>query len=73
MNLFQKTNKLRGLNPRANYTDQATQLVGEVSAKFYAEGATWSAWRIPTAVYKYINFDDKYHYGSIVLQRMINR
>jgi hypothetical protein len=43
--------KLRDLSPRANYTDRATALVGEVSTNFLRiEGAAWSARRIPTAV-----------------------
>jgi hypothetical protein len=45
-------NKLHCLNPRANYTDRATADVGEVIVNFLRiEGATWSAWRIPTAVF----------------------
>jgi hypothetical protein len=29
--------KLHGLSPRANYTDRATALVGEVMAKFFGD------------------------------------
>jgi hypothetical protein len=29
--------KLHGLSPRANYTDRATPLVGEVIANFFAD------------------------------------
>jgi hypothetical protein len=47
-----KIKKLRGLSLRANYTYRATALVGEVIAIFLRiEGATWSAWRILTAVF----------------------
>jgi hypothetical protein len=36
--------KLHGLSPRANYTDRATAVVGEVIVNFLPiEGATWSA------------------------------
>jgi hypothetical protein len=30
----EQTKKLRGLSPRANYTDRAPPIVGEVSANF---------------------------------------
>jgi hypothetical protein len=40
------------MSPRANYTDRAAAVGGEVIANFLGiEGATWSAWRIPAAVY----------------------
>jgi hypothetical protein len=44
--------KLHGLSPQANYTDRATA----ASRRSYClrlriKGATWSAWRIPTAVF----------------------
>jgi hypothetical protein len=49
-NICKKT-KLSGFSPRANYTERS-QFVAEVSANFLQiEGATWSAWRIPTAVF----------------------
>jgi hypothetical protein len=33
-NCDKQTNKLHGLSPRANYTDRATPLVGEMIANF---------------------------------------
>jgi hypothetical protein len=47
--MFHILKKLRGLSPRANYTDRAT---AACRLRFLRiEGATWSAWRIPTAVF----------------------
>jgi hypothetical protein len=47
-----KQNKLRGLSPRANYTDRATAACRRNDCQLLRiEGATWSAWRIPTAVF----------------------
>jgi hypothetical protein len=44
--------KLHGLSPRANYTDRATTACREVIANFCGKKvATWSVWRIPTAVF----------------------
>jgi hypothetical protein len=44
--------KLHGLSPRANYTDRATAACQRSDRQlFRTEGATWSAWRIPTAVF----------------------
>jgi hypothetical protein len=44
--------KLHGLSPRANYTTERPPLVDEVSSNFLLiEGATWSSWRIHTAVF----------------------
>jgi hypothetical protein len=37
-NLLKEKLKLRGLSPQAKYTDLATSLVGEVSAKFADRG-----------------------------------
>jgi hypothetical protein len=42
--------KLRGLSPWANYTDRAT-------AACRIEGAMWSAWQIPTAVFSAFSQD----------------
>jgi hypothetical protein len=48
-----KTNKLRGLSPRANYTDRATAVCRQSWCHFMRiEGVAWSAQRIPTAVFK---------------------
>jgi hypothetical protein len=45
-------NKLHGLSPRANYTDQATATCRQSDCQLLQiEGATWSAWRIPPAVF----------------------
>jgi hypothetical protein len=47
-----KKNKLHGLSPRANYTDRATAPCRQSDCQFLRiVGATWSAWRIPTAVF----------------------
>jgi hypothetical protein len=47
-----KTNKLHGLSPRANYTDRATAAYRRSDCQLVPiEGATWSEWRIPTAVF----------------------
>jgi hypothetical protein len=47
-----KKTKLHGLSPRANYTDRATPSCRRSDCQLLRiEGATWSAWRIPTAVF----------------------
>jgi hypothetical protein len=44
--------KLHGLSPRANYTDRATAACRRSDCQIVRiEGATWSAWRIPPAVF----------------------
>jgi hypothetical protein len=44
--------KLHSLSPRANYTDRATAACRRSDCQFLRiKGATWSAWRIPTAVF----------------------
>jgi hypothetical protein len=44
--------KLHGLSPRANYTDRATAACRHSNCQLLRiEGATWSAWRIPTTVF----------------------
>jgi hypothetical protein len=44
--------KLYGLSSRANYTDRATAACRQSDCqRLRIEGATWSAWRIPTAVF----------------------
>jgi hypothetical protein len=44
--------KLHGLSPRANYADRATAACRRSDCQLLRiEGATWSAWRIPTAVF----------------------
>jgi hypothetical protein len=46
------TNKLHGLSPRANYTDWATTACRRSYCQLLRiEGATWSVWRVPTAVF----------------------
>jgi hypothetical protein len=51
-NVLHKKTKLYGLSPRANYTDRATAACRRSNCQcFRLEGATWSAWRIPTAVF----------------------
>jgi hypothetical protein len=47
-----KKNKLHGLSPQANYTDRATAACRRSDCQLVRiEGATWSAWRIPPAVF----------------------
>jgi hypothetical protein len=47
-----KKKKLHGLSPRANYTDRATAACRRSDCQVLRiEGATWSAWWIPTAVF----------------------
>jgi hypothetical protein len=44
--------KLHGLSPRANYTDRETASCQRSDRQLLRrEGATWSAWRITTAVF----------------------
>jgi hypothetical protein len=44
--------KHHGLSPRANYTDRATAACQRSDCQLLRiEGATWSAWRIPMAVF----------------------
>jgi hypothetical protein len=44
--------KLHGLSPRANYTDRATAACRRSHCQLLRiEGATWSAWRIPMAIF----------------------
>jgi hypothetical protein len=48
----QNKNKLHSLSPRANYTDRATAACRRSHCQLLRiKGATWSAWRIPTAVF----------------------
>jgi hypothetical protein len=50
--LKKKKKKTHGLSPRANYTDRATAACRRSDCQLLRiEGATWSAWRIPTAVF----------------------
>jgi hypothetical protein len=47
-----KQTRLHGLSPRANYTDRATAACRRSDCQLLRiEGATWSVWRIPTAVF----------------------
>jgi hypothetical protein len=49
---FADKTKLHGLSPRANYTDRVTAACRRSNCQLLRiEGATWSAWRIPTAVF----------------------
>jgi hypothetical protein len=48
----QNKNKLHGLSPQANYTDRATAACRRSDCQLlWIKGATWSVWRIPTAVF----------------------
>jgi hypothetical protein len=50
--LWSTTKKLHVLSPRANYTDRAIAACRRSDCQLLRiEGATWSAWRIPTAVF----------------------
>jgi hypothetical protein len=45
-------NKLRGLSPKANYTDRVTAACQRIDLQLLRiEGVVWSAQRIPTAVF----------------------
>jgi hypothetical protein len=47
-----KKKKNHGLSPRAHYTDRATAACRRSDWQLLQiQGATWSAWRIPTAVF----------------------
>jgi hypothetical protein len=51
-NAMTQYKKLHGLSPRANYTDRATAACQRSDCQLLRiKGATWSAWRIPTAVF----------------------
>jgi hypothetical protein len=50
--ILPKKTKHLGLSPRANYTDRATAACRRIDCQLLRiECATWSAWRIPTAVF----------------------
>jgi hypothetical protein len=54
MKLKLKLTKLRGLIPRANYTDRTTAACRRSWCRLLRiEGATWSAWGIPPAVFSF--------------------
>jgi hypothetical protein len=56
--------KLHGLSPQANYTDRATAACRRSDCQLVRiEGATWSVWRIPPAVF--LGFLDRSRYFSI--------
>jgi hypothetical protein len=49
-----QTNKLHGLSPRANYADRATAASRRSDCQLLLiKGATWSAWQIPTAIFRF--------------------
>jgi hypothetical protein len=49
---YKTKTKLHGPSPRANYTDRATVACRRSDCqRLRIEGAMWSAWRIPTAVF----------------------
>jgi hypothetical protein len=63
-NIKTKKTKLHGLSPRANYTDRATAACRRSDCQLVRiEGATWSACRIPPAVF--LGFLDRSSYFSI--------
>jgi hypothetical protein len=52
LNKTKTKTKLHGLSPLANYTDRATAACRRSDCQLVRiKGATWSAWRIPTAVF----------------------
>jgi hypothetical protein len=56
-----KKKNLRGLSPRANYTDRATAACRRSDCQLVRiEGARWSGWRIPPAVF--LGFLDRSRY-----------
>jgi hypothetical protein len=56
--------KFHGLSLRANYTDWATAACRRSDCQLVRiEGATWSAWRIPPAIF--LGFLDRSRYFSI--------
>jgi hypothetical protein len=64
--------KIHGLSLRANYTDRATAACRRSDCQLLrVEGATCSAWRIPTAVYQ--NLLAIYYYYLNVLTRELCR
>jgi hypothetical protein len=53
-NANKQTNKLHGLSPWANYTDRATAASRRSNCQLLRiKGATWSAWRVPMAVFSF--------------------
>jgi hypothetical protein len=51
LGLLEKKN-LHGLSPQANYNDRATAACRRSDCQLLRiEGATWSVWRIPKAVF----------------------
>jgi hypothetical protein len=58
-----KKTKLHGLSPRANYTDQATAACRRSDYQLVRiEGATWSVWRIPPAVFSFSRQEPRLFY-----------
>jgi hypothetical protein len=56
--------EIHGLSPRANYTDRSTAACRRSDCQLVRiEGATWSAWRIPSALF--LGFLDRSRYFSI--------
>jgi hypothetical protein len=52
LKIIKKNPELHGLSPRANYTDRATAACRQSDCQLLRiEGATWSAWQIPMAVF----------------------
>jgi hypothetical protein len=67
--------KLHGLSPRANYTDRATVACRRSNCQLLRiEGATWSAWRIPPAVFSRFSRQEPLCFlsssSSVVLTRL---
>jgi hypothetical protein len=59
-----KLNKLHGLSPRASCTDRASAACRRSDCQLVRrEGSTWSAWRIPPAVF--LGFLDRSRYFCV--------
>jgi hypothetical protein len=64
--LKKKERKKHGLSPRANYTDRATAARRRSDCQLLRiEGVTWSAWRIPTAVFSVYRQDQLLFYQVV--------
>jgi hypothetical protein len=61
--------KLRGLSLRENYTDRATAACRRSDCQLVRiDGATWSAWRIPPAVFSRFSRQEPLLFYQVALQ-----
>jgi hypothetical protein len=69
ISLIKTKTKLHGLSPRANYTDRETAACWRSDCQLVRiEGATWSAWRIPTAVFSVFLDRSRYFFFQVAPQ-----